>query len=95
MGIKIELNLPAESLKEIAKYVFEEGKSEGYFKKDEIKVAEDEENYLSIKQAVKKTGLGDRTIIRHIKNKLFVGNKVGKLWRVSEKSINEYINKNK
>ena len=101
-GIEITFKLPQSSIKDIADEVFKKAKKEGYFTKKEPKKDENEpilvdgEVYLSIKQAVKKVGLGDRTIIRHIQNGLFVGNKVGKFWRVSEKSINEYINnKNK
>jgi len=102
-GIEITFKLPQSSIEEIADKVFKKAKKEGYFTKTEPKKDENEpividgENYISLKNASKKLdGLGDRTIIRHIKNEIFIGKKVGNQWRVLEKSINEYINnKNK
>jgi len=94
--LEIKVKLPKESISEIIDGVFEKAKSEGYFKKDELKIDE-ADHFISTKEASKRLdGLGIRTIIRHIQNGLFVGNQVGRRWYVSNKSINEYINnKNK
>ncbi len=52
-----------------------------------------EDRYLTVEQVMARLQVSRDTVIRLIKRKAIKAKKIGTIWRISEKSLNDYLTK--
>lgn len=87
MALKVEVDLSDDQLKKIAHYIVAFGLLPG----GENKEKPLNEQYMTVKQVAKFTGVTEQTILNHIRSGLLKAERVGKFHRISRQSLKEYM----